>query len=422
VNWQEVPLRRIFRIVNGGTPTSAEEYWNGDVPWATPVDIGAVDGGHIVSTQRCLTEEGVLAGSVTISAGSLVLSTRAPIGYVAQTARRMAYNQGCRGLVAVVAIDPRYFRYQLVALRDELIGRGAGSTFMELSSNSLATVPLVWPPLDDQCRIADFLDAETARVDSLIAARTRTVALLNEKISATIRTMLQDGVSGHKSTNASAVPWLERHPQHWDAVPLRYLSRIQRGASPRPIDDQIYFDDEGSHAWVRISDVTASAKYLVATEQRLSRLGRALSVPLEPGELFLSIAATVGKPIITKIRCCIHDGFVAIRRPQLNTEFLYYVLLLGDAFRGLGKLGTQLNLNSETVGSIVMPVPPPAEQRILVVEIESLLSRIYSHLRLLDRQLELLSERRQALITAAVTGQIEVTAADRFSAVEGGAA
>jgi hypothetical protein len=84
----------------------------------------------------------------------------------------------------------------------------------------------------------------------------------------------------------------------------------RRGASPRPIEDSIYFDDEGEYAWVRIADVTASERYLEATTQRLSKLGKAKSVAIEPGELFLSIAATVGKPIITKIKCCIHDGFV----------------------------------------------------------------------------------------------------------------
>ena len=409
MSWQQVSLRRIFRIVNGGTPTNDEDYWNGDVPWATPVDIGSVNGSYLASTQRNLSDEGVRTGSRTVPSGSLVLSTRAPIGYVAQATRTMAFNQGCRGLVPVVAIDPRYFRYQLITLREELSSRGAGSTFTELSTDALATVPVLRPPLDEQRRIADFLDVETGRIDALTEARSRALSLLDERASAVIRKALQGGNSDSRDVSASAVPWLARHPEHWKAAPLRYLSRIQRGASPRPIEDPIYFDDEGSHGWVRISDVTSSQKYLESTEQRLSPLGRQLSVPLEPGELFLSIAATVGKPIIAGIPCCIHDGFVAIRRPHLNTEFLYYALLLGDAFRGLGKLGTQLNLNSDTVGSIIMPVPPAAEQQMLIAEIEGSLGQISSQRDLINRQLALLFERRQALITAAVTGQLDVT-------------
>jgi len=99
----------------------------------------------------------------------------------------------------------------------------------------------------------------------------------------------------------SGVEWLGDVPAHWSVRKIKRLCLVRRGASPRPIDDPIYFDSEGEYAWVRISDVTASDRYLEQTEERLSNLGRSKSVALEPGELFVSIAATVGKPIITKI-------------------------------------------------------------------------------------------------------------------------
>jgi len=108
----------------------------------------------------------------------------------------------------------------------------------------------------------------------------------------------------------SGVEWLGEVPVHWEIKKIKRLCLVRRGASPRPIEDPIYFDDEGEYSWVRIADVTASVRYLLQTTQRLSELGKSKSVPLEPGELFLSIAATVGKPITTKIKCCIHDGFV----------------------------------------------------------------------------------------------------------------
>ena len=108
----------------------------------------------------------------------------------------------------------------------------------------------------------------------------------------------------------SGVAWLGEIPSHWEAIRVKMLCTVKRGASPRPIDDPIYFDDDGEYAWVRIADVTASHQYLLNTTQTLSELGTSLSVPLEPGALFLSIAGSVGKPTITKIKCCIHDGFV----------------------------------------------------------------------------------------------------------------
>jgi type I restriction enzyme, S subunit len=89
----------------------------------------------------------------------------------------------------------------------------------------------------------------------------------------------------------------------------------------------------------------------------LSGLGKSKSVPLEPEELFLSIAATVGKPIITRIKCCIHDGFGYFVGLKENREYLFYLFSSGELYKGIGKTGTQLNLNTDTIGDIRIPVP-----------------------------------------------------------------
>ena len=122
-----------------------------------------------------------------------------------------------------------------------------------------------------------------------------------------------------------------------------------------------YFDDEGEYGWVRIADVSLSNGHLFETTQRLSNLGSSLSVKLEPESLFLSIAGTVGKPCVTKIRACIHDGFVHFPQLTIDHRLLYRVFESGLCFGGLGKMGTQLNLNTETVGGIHIALPSPDE-------------------------------------------------------------
>ncbi len=155
----------------------------------------------------------------------------------------------------------------------------------------------------------------------------------------------------------SGVEWIGEIPDGWEVKKLKRLSTIKRGASPRPIADPKYFDNLGKWAWVRIADVSASERYLENTTQTLSELGASLSVKMLPNSFFLSIAGTVGKPIITNIQCCIHDGFVYFPSLNLNPEFLYYIFSTGQAYKGLGKLGTQLNLNTDTVGDITIPIP-----------------------------------------------------------------
>ena len=99
--------------------------------------------------------------------------------------------------------------------------------------------------------------------------------------------------AAYRQYKDSGVEWLGEIPAHWRLLSIKRLTIVKRGASPRPIDDPKYFDEEGEYAWVRIADVTASSHYLDTTTQKLSPLGKSLSVPIEPGGLFLSIAATV---------------------------------------------------------------------------------------------------------------------------------
>ena len=189
---------------------------------------------------------------------------------------------------------------------------------------------------------------------------------------------------------------------------LKWETPVKRGASPRPIDDEIYFDEDGSHAWVRISDVTAAGMYLNRTTQRLSELGMSLSVPLEPGALFLSIAGSVGKPCIANIACCIHDGFVYFPRWDGDVPYLFYVFDSGEPYKGLGKLGTQLNLNTDTVGAIRLAVPPACEQVAIATFLQEETAAIDRSIDSITVAIERLQEFRTTLITAAVTGKIDV--------------
>lgn len=216
----------------------------------------------------------------------------------------------------------------------------------------------------------------------------------------------------------TSIPWLGKIPSHWRFLKIKRLTIIKRGASPRPIDDTKYFDDEGEYAWVRIADITSSERYLVSTKQKLSTLGKNLSVIREPGDIFLSIAATVGKPIITKIKCCIHDGFVYFPYLKENTEFFYYIFSSGQPYLGLGKLGTQLNLNTDTVGDISIGLPTPKEQDSIVSFLDHKIAKIDALIDKKQALLKLLEEKHVTLINKAVTKGLNPEVKMKFSGIE----
>jgi len=201
----------------------------------------------------------------------------------------------------------------------------------------------------------------------------------------------------------SGIDWLGEIPAGWEVKKIKRFCLVKRGASPRPIEDPIYFDDNGEYSWVRISDVSASNKYLYKTTQRLSDLGKSKSISLELDEIFLSIAATVGKPIITKIKCCIHDGFVYFVGLKEFKEYLYYIFSGGELYKGIGKFGTQLNLNTDTIGDIYLPIPPLPEQHAIAEYLDRETARLDTLIEKKQRLIELLREKRAALITRAVT-------------------
>ena len=217
----------------------------------------------------------------------------------------------------------------------------------------------------------------------------------------------------------SGVAWIGEVPKHWKIRKIKTLSAVKRGASPRPIDDPKYFAEDGEFSWVRIADVSASDKYLTTTTQKLSKLGSSLSVKRLPGDIFISIAGTVGKPIISSIKCCIHDGFVYFPYlKNMNTEFLYYIFMSGQPYLGLGKMGTQLNLNTETIGNIDIPYPPITEQTAIATYLDTHCAKIDNLISIQQKRIALLQELKQSVITHAVTKGLNPNVEMKQSGVE----
>lgn len=304
------------------------------------------------------------------------------------------------------SIDGRFLKYVLNSTSFELYING--STRDKLTQFELNNIEFPLPTREGQTSICNFLDRECERISGLVEEKKRFIDLLKEKRQALISHFVTKGLDANVPMKDSGVEWIGEVPEHWEVKAIKRDTPIQRGASPRPIDDPIYFDEQGEYLWTRIADVTKSNGELWKSKERLSELGASLSVKLEPGKLFLSIAGTVGKPCITKVKACIHDGFVYFPKLRMESKFLFYVFESGEPYKGLGKMGTQLNLNTDTVGNIKIVVPPREEQIFIVSELEKNLEQLNALSNEVEKSVALLQEHRAALISAAVTGKIDV--------------
>jgi type I restriction enzyme, S subunit len=170
-HWEVKKIRRVFNVINGSTPSSSNpEYWDGEINWVTPDDLGLLENNTIYETRRKITVSGYEScGTTLVPVGCIVLSTRAPIGHLALTGVPLCSNQGCR-LLALrnEQNNTKYFYYLLFVARPKLEGLGQGSTFKELSRTNLENVELSYPPIDEQSDIVRYLDEECNKIDSLI--------------------------------------------------------------------------------------------------------------------------------------------------------------------------------------------------------------------------------------------------------------
>ena len=280
---------------------------------------------------------------------------------------------------------------------------------LRLYFEELGNIYIPFPSYPEQQKIAQFLDDKTAKIDQAVDLAEKQIALLKEHKQILIQNAVTRGLNPDVPLKDSGVEWIGQVPEHWEILSIKRLSQVKRGASPRPIDNPKYFDNDGEYAWVRISDVTASNMYLLETTQKLSNLGKSYSVPLMPDSLFLSIAGSVGKPIITKIKVCIHDGFVYFPEYKQNTKFLYYIFYSEQPYIGLGKMGTQLNLNTDTVGAIKIPIPPLCEQQQIADYLDIQTAKIDQAIALKTAHIEKLKEYKSVLINDAVTGKVQVS-------------
>lgn len=189
MSWERTTLGDICTVVGGATPkTGRDEYWGGDIPWVTPKDLSDLDGAHeIGSTPRRLTAAGLRSCAASVlPPGSVLLSSRAPIGHVAINTVPMATNQGFKSLIPDRdRVDAKFLFWWLRRNRPMLQSLGTGATFKEISKKTTAAIPIALPPIHEQRHIADLLDAG----DALRARCLRALEFFDRLAKATFMTM-----------------------------------------------------------------------------------------------------------------------------------------------------------------------------------------------------------------------------------------
>lgn len=294
---------------------------------------------------------------------------------------------------------------------------GTSASMQNLSQDQFKDFVLGVPPEAEQQIIAAHLDRETARIDALIAKKTRFIELLREKRQALITHAVTKGLNPNVKMKDSGVEWLGEVPEHWEIKRLQFLcSSIKAGPFGSALTKDMYVSD-GYRVYgqeqVIPGDFSIGDYYI--TPEYFSELAQ---YAVQPGDVLVSCVGTFGKIAVVPEGVepgIINPRLIRIRVNQLVSP-LYLTMLMRsgvvfEQFSLWSRGGTMDVINIGTLSGIVLSVPPASEQQAILAYVEYEAGRIDALTNKTKRSIALLKERRSALITAAVTGQIDLRGA-----------
>lgn len=419
-HWEVRKLAHAFMQIGSGTTpkTDRSEYYeNGTIPW---VNTGDLDDGPLVHCAKKITER------ATADYSTLKLYPRdallfamygATIGKLGVLKFPATVNQACCVFSGQSPISTRFLFYWFLGLRQEILSLATGGGQPNVSQDILRTLRVACPAKDEQKQIASFLDYETAKIDALIEKQQQLIALLGEKRQAVISHAVTKGLNPDAPMRDSGVEWLGKVPEHWDVKRLKHLFRepLRNGVSPQTPTDGGTFTfsiaavrngvvsilNHLKHAQISAAD---SRRYLVEDRDVMMMRGNGSR------DLVGSVGIVHELP---KQPCIYPDILIRLRfssevDPRYGVFFLNSTVCRPQVAMGAKTAAGIWKVSGGTVSEFVVPVPPPEEQVAIREHLEATISEFDRLVDLAESQEELLQERRIALISAAVTGKIDV--------------
>jgi type I restriction enzyme S subunit len=306
--------------------------------------------------------------------------------------------------------DLRFLRYALDALYgsgwlDVLCNR---ATFGHLTQEKLKALRVPLRNLDEQVAIGDYLDMETARIDTVIEKKRRISRLLSERRDALIRHVTRLGLRDHQ-LKPSGIPWIGDVPEGWLVLPLRRVGDLVAGTA-FPDSEQGRVGEPIPYFKVADFSAPANAEYLTVAENTVTGgVAAALGSPIYPKDSV--VFPKIGAALLSNRRrmlqgpSCTDQNIMGLVVRRGCPRYYYYLLQSVD-FGRLRMPGPVPLLNEADAASILVPVPPDDEQSTIVAYLDETLPTVARSFEVIDRQVQLLEERRRTIITDAVSGEV----------------
>ena len=339
--WEQTSLEDVCDIVGGGTPSTKNiDYWNGNIQWFTPSEIGKTK--YVSKSVRTISQVGFEKSSARkLPVGTILLTSRATLGEMAIATIECTTNQGFQSLIPR-RINGEYLYYLQTTIKNYCNKKACGSTFNEISKGELGKCKIPMPHFEEQQKIAGFLST----VDEVITQSEAEVQNLEQQKKSAMQKIFSQELRFKREDGTDYPEWEERE--------LKDVAKILMGQSPSG------------------SSVNTNKNGIPLVQGKADILGygvisdRYTSTPTkvsEPNDIIMTVRAPVGYVAKLGFTACIGRGVCAIRANE-NEDFVYYVLQSKESeWKYIEQGSTFTAVNSDDVSSLIVSVPCLEEQQ-----------------------------------------------------------
>lgn len=400
--WREVEIGNVAQVLGGGTPSTSEpSYWDGEIPWLTPSEFTKNEGNTIEESERYITKKGLKNSSaILLDAGSVLMTSRATIGYCRINTQPVTTNQGFASFRCNENVYNYYLLYMLRFMKNRLLALSSGSTFMEISKSELKRLQISLPPLEEQRKIAEILGTVDGKLTNIDQQITTTETLKK----GLMQQLFTKGI-GHTEFKQTEIGTI---PKEWEVVKLSDVCTLRGGTG---FKEEYQGNVSGEFPFIKVSDMNLKGNetYIQTSNNWVS----AIDVKSMKGVVFAAntvVFAKVGaalllnrRRILTRDTLIDNNMMGATPKELIISSFLYLVLLQKD-FGKLVQEGAVPSINQTQLGAIRIPLPPLDEQE----KIASILTEVDNKIDSLKKRKSAYTTLKTGLMQQLLTGQKRV--------------
>ena len=401
-HWPTARMWQVSEAISGGTPT--REFagnWNGSIPWVSPKDMKQrlISDTEEKITELALSESGlrlIQPPALLVVVRGMILAHSFPVGLLTVPA---TFNQDMKSLKIDSGVEPRFFAWLLDGVSQHILATAveiAGHGTRAVRMDQWRSIELSLPTVSEQRSISDHLDSETAKIDALVAKKERLIELLRENRAALLTRAVTKGLNPDVPMKDSGIEWLGEIPAHWEQTPIKWRATCSSGyalptdeISPESVPERsVTIPIIGGNGRMGYSS-RSNTPYSVIAIGRVGALCGNIHLVLEPA--------------------WITDNALVLRVDQSLFDLRYLAEVLRSRnLNSLADQSAQPLITSTQVRAQRVPRPSLHEQRIIADHLDRETAKIDALVAKVQEATERLRELRTALISAAVTGKIDV--------------